>query len=153
MTLKLKPEGMTTMKRLGWPYLMSNRDCRALKKVARETCQTFTNCLASTMTVHWELRGMGFHGQTDANKPNISPMNAKSCLTWYKSNATGQWTIGNVWFGVMNHAIPCGDPMGGFGCGECPENDTCQHVYCQQWNLEEVALRCEGVFHGMDLAF
>jgi hypothetical protein len=41
--------------------------------------------------------------------------------------------------------------MGGFGCGECLENDTCQHVWCQHWNMEEVALQCEGVFHGIDV--
>jgi hypothetical protein len=138
--VKLKRESTTTMKPLpGRPCLMTDRDRRPLKKVIREIRQTLsetitrefcsaTSCPASTMTVCQELRGMRFHGRAAAHKPNILPMNAKRCLKWYKGDATGQWTAGNVWFGVMNHTLPCGVPMGGFGCGKCLENDTCQHM-------------------------
>jgi hypothetical protein len=95
--------------------------------VVCETCQisseTITHefrsakiCWASTMTVRRELRGMRFRGQAAARKWNISPVNAKRRLKWgVKSDATGQWTTGNVWFGVMNHTIPGGSQMGGLG--------------------------------------
>jgi hypothetical protein len=74
---------------------MTNRDRQALKKVVRETRQTSnemithefrsaTNCPASTMTVHRELRGMGFHGRAAAHKPNILSVNAKRRLKWCK---------------------------------------------------------------------
>jgi hypothetical protein len=36
------------------------------------------------MTVFRELRGMGFHGQAAAHKPNILPVNTKRCLNWCK---------------------------------------------------------------------
>jgi hypothetical protein len=72
--VKWKREGTTTMKpQPGRPRLMTDRHRRALKVVVCETCQisneTITrefrstmNCPASIMTVHLELRGMGFHG-------------------------------------------------------------------------------------------
>jgi hypothetical protein len=140
---------------------MTDRDRQVLKNVVGETRQLSSetincefrsamNCPASTMTVRRELREMGFHGRAVARKPNISPVNAKRLLKWCKERC--QWTVENVWFGVMNHAIPCSGPMGRFGCGEYLENDTCQHVQCQQWNLKEVALECGGAFNGMDLA-
>jgi hypothetical protein len=89
---KWKCKGTTTMQPWpGRPHLMTNRGHRAFKKVVHETCQTSsetitrefrsaTNCSASTMTVHWELRGMGFHGRAAAHKPNILPVNAKCRL-------------------------------------------------------------------------
>jgi transposase len=89
--VKRKSEGTTTMKpRPGRPRLMTDRDRRALKKVARETRQTSsetitrefrnaTNCPASTMTVRPE-----FDGLAAAHKPNISPVNAKRHLKWCK---------------------------------------------------------------------
>jgi hypothetical protein len=140
--VKWSHEGTTTMKaQLGRLHLITYRDCWVLKKVVHETCQILsetithefrsaTNCPASTMTVCPELRGMGFHGQAAAHKPNILPVNAKCCLKWsgVKSDSTGQCTTGNVWFGVRNQAVPCGSPIGWFGCGECLQNDTCQHV-------------------------
>jgi hypothetical protein len=120
---------ITTKPRLGRPPLMTDRDCRALKNVVHETCQILisitrefcsaTNCPASTMTVCKELRGMGFHGWAAAHKPNISPVNAKHHPKWCKERCHWQCTTGNMWFGVINRAIPCGSPMGGFGCGEC----------------------------------
>jgi transposase len=93
VTVKWKREGTTTKPRLGRPHLMTDRDCQALKKAVRETCQisseTITrefhsamNCPASTMNVHQELRKMGFHGRAAAHKPNILPMNAKRRLKW-----------------------------------------------------------------------
>jgi transposase len=89
-------EGTTTMKpRPGRPRLMTDRDLRALNKVVRETRQTSreaithefrsaTNCPASIMTVRREFIGMGFHGRAAAQKPDISPVNAKRRLKWYK---------------------------------------------------------------------
>jgi transposase len=71
--VKWKHEGTTTTKpRPGLPRLVTDRDRRVLKKVVRETCQTLsetinrqfrsdTNCPASTMNLHRQLRGMGFH--------------------------------------------------------------------------------------------
>jgi hypothetical protein len=90
--------------RLGRPRLMANRDRRALKKMVRETCQTSSetitrefhsamNCPASTVTVHHELRGMGFHGRAAAHKPNISPVNATRRLKWCKERR--HWTVDN----------------------------------------------------------
>jgi hypothetical protein len=75
--------------------------------VVRETRQTSsktithefrsaTKCPASTLTVRRDLRGMGFHGRAAAHKPNISLANAKRRLSGVKSDATGQWTTGNV---------------------------------------------------------
>jgi hypothetical protein len=83
---------------------MTDRDRRALKKVVRETHQTLSetitcefrnarNCPASTMTVHQELRGMGFHGRAAAHKSNILPVNAKRHLKWYKERH--HWTADN----------------------------------------------------------
>jgi hypothetical protein len=83
---------------------MTNRDRRVLKKVVCETCQissetitrkfrSATNCLASTMTVCRELKGMGFHGRAAAHKPNISPENAKCHLKWCKERC--HWTVNN----------------------------------------------------------
>jgi hypothetical protein len=81
--VKWKREGTaTTKQQMGKARLMTNRDCRALKKVVRETRQTSSEtiarefhgamkCPASTMIVCRELRGMGFHGQAAAHKPNI----------------------------------------------------------------------------------
>jgi hypothetical protein len=138
--VKWKCECTTTRKPWpGRPHLMTDRDSWTLKKVVRETRQTSsetitrefrvaTNCPASTLTVRRELRGMEFHGRAAAHKPNISPVNAKCWLSGVKSEVTGQWTTGNVGFGVMNHAIPRGIPTGGFECGVCLENNTCQHV-------------------------
>jgi hypothetical protein len=91
--------------------LMADRDRQALKVVC-ETCQTLsetithefrsaTNCPVSTMTVRWELRGMGFHGRADAHKPNFSPVNAKCYLQWCKEWCN--WTVDN-WKRVI-----CGD--------------------------------------------
>jgi hypothetical protein len=79
-------------------------DRRVLKKVVHETRQTLSetiirefrnamNCPASTMTVRWELRGMGFHGQAAGRKPNISPANAKRFLKWCKEWC--HWTVDN----------------------------------------------------------
>jgi transposase len=94
--VKWKREGTTTMKpQPGRPCLMTVRDRQALKKVVHETCQSSSktitrefhsamNCPASTVTVHHELRGMGFHGRAAAHKPNISPVNAKHHLKWCK---------------------------------------------------------------------
>jgi hypothetical protein len=108
--LKWKCEGTTTMKpRPGKLHLMTDRDRWALKKVVREIRQTSSetithefcgamNCPASTLTVHWELSGMGFHGQAAAHKPNILPVNAKLCLKWYKERC--HWTVDN-WKRVM----------------------------------------------------
>jgi hypothetical protein len=94
--VRWKCEGTTTTKpQPGWPRLMTDRGHRALKKVVCETCQasseTITrefrsgmNCPASTITVHQELRGMGFHGRAAAHRPNIAPVSAKRCLKWCK---------------------------------------------------------------------
>jgi hypothetical protein len=72
--LKWNCEGATTTKpRQGSLHLMTDRGHWALKKVILEIQQTSsetitrefrssTNCPASTLTVHRELRGMGFHG-------------------------------------------------------------------------------------------
>jgi hypothetical protein len=103
--VKWKHEGTTTMKpRLSRLHLMTDRDCRALKKVVHETCQpssetiicefrSATNCPASTMTVCRELRGMGFHGRAAAHKPNILPVNIKCRLKWCKDRC--HWTVDN----------------------------------------------------------
>jgi transposase len=94
--VRWKREGTTTTKpRPGRPRLITDRDCQALKKVVRETCQTLsetiscefrsaTNCPASTMTVRQELRGMGFIGQAAAHRPNILPVNPKHQVKWCK---------------------------------------------------------------------
>jgi hypothetical protein len=106
--VKWKREGTTTRKPWpGRPRLMADRadrDRRALKKAVRETLQTSSetithefrsaiNCLASTMTVRWELRGMGFHGWAASRKPHISPVNAKRRLKWCKE--WRHWTVDN----------------------------------------------------------
>jgi transposase len=106
MIVKWKREGTTTMKPCpGRPRFMIDRDQQALKKVVRETLQkssetitlefcSATNCPTRTMTVHRELRGMGFHGRAAAHKPNISPVNAKCHLKWCKEQC--HWTTGNM---------------------------------------------------------
>jgi transposase len=75
VNVKWKDEGNTTMKPwMGRPRLMTDRDSRALKVMVCETRQissetitcefrSATNCPASTMTVHRELRGMGSMGE------------------------------------------------------------------------------------------
>jgi hypothetical protein len=92
MVVKWKREGTTkTLLRPCRLHLMTDRDRRASKKIVRETrhasSETITrefcsamNCPASTMTVRRKLRGMGFHEQAAAHKPNISPVNAKRRL-------------------------------------------------------------------------
>jgi hypothetical protein len=81
--------------RPGRPRLMTDRDHQALKKVVHETrhtssetitCEFYSamNWPATIMTVHRELRGMGFHGRASAHKPNILPVNAKGRLKWCK---------------------------------------------------------------------
>jgi transposase len=72
--MKWKREGTTTTKpQPGRPRLMTDKDRQVLKKVVREAHQTSSekiirefhsamNCPTSTMTVHLELRGVGFHG-------------------------------------------------------------------------------------------
>jgi transposase len=72
--VKWKREGATTTKpQPGQPRSMTDRDHQLLKKVVNETHQTSNetitcefhsamNCPASTMTVHREISGMGFHG-------------------------------------------------------------------------------------------
>jgi hypothetical protein len=45
------------------------------------------------MTVHQELRGMGFHGRAAAHKPNTSPMYSKRHLKWRKERR--HWTVDN----------------------------------------------------------
>jgi hypothetical protein len=90
--------------RLGRPRLMTDSDCRVLKKVVRETRQTSSktitrefhsamNCPASTMPVRQELRGTGFHGQAAAQKPNISPVDAKCLIKWCEEQC--HWTVDN----------------------------------------------------------
>jgi transposase len=103
--VKWKSEGATTTKpRPGRPRLMTDRERLALKKVVRETRQTWSetitrefrsamNCPASTMTVRRELRGMRFHGRAAAHKPNISPVKAKRLLKWCKERR--HWTVDN----------------------------------------------------------
>jgi hypothetical protein len=98
--VKWEHESTTTPKtRLDWPHLMTDRDRRTSKKVVRETHQTLsqsrsaTNCLASTSTVHRELRGMRFHGWAAAHKPNISPVNAERHLKWSKE--WSRWPVDN----------------------------------------------------------
>jgi hypothetical protein len=142
-----KREGTTTMKpRLGRPHLMTDRDHWALKKVVRETRQTSSeiitcefrsamNCPASVTTVRWELRGMGFHGQAAAHKPNISPVNTKRRLKWRKE--WRQWTEDN-WNRVIWSDESCytmWQSNGRFGCGKCLENDTSQmcSAKCKIW--------------------
>jgi hypothetical protein len=105
MIMKRKREGITTTKLwLGRPRLMTDRDSWVLKKVVRETCQLLSetnthefcsamNCPASTITMFWELRGMGFHGWAAAHKPNISPVNAKWRQKWCKE--WRYWTMHN----------------------------------------------------------
>jgi transposase len=94
----------TTKPRLGRPRLMTERDRQVLKKVVHETRRTLsetiicefcsaTNCPAGTMTVHRELREMGFHVPVATHKPNISPVNAKHCLKWCKERC--HWTADN----------------------------------------------------------
>jgi hypothetical protein len=106
--LKWKCEGTTTTK--PWPdrpRLMTGRGRWALKKVVPEThrtssetitreFRTATSCQASTLTVCWKLRGMGFHGRAAAHKPNISPVNAKRRLKWCKEHCYWTWTTG-IW--------------------------------------------------------
>jgi hypothetical protein len=100
--VKWKHEGPSTME--PWPRLMTDRDRQVLKKVVLETHQSSsetithefrsaTNCPASTTTVCWELRGMGFHGRAAAHKPNISPVNAKRRWKWFKEQL--HWTVDN----------------------------------------------------------
>jgi hypothetical protein len=114
--VKWKREGTTTRNPwLGSPCLMTDRDRRTLKKVVRETRQTLSetitrvfrramNYWAMTMTVHWELRGMRFHGWATAHKPNISPVNAKRCLKWCKERC--HWTVEN-----WKHVIWCDESL------------------------------------------
>jgi hypothetical protein len=108
--VKWKHEGTTTIKpRRGRLRLMTNRDCRAFKKVDRETHQTSSETITCESAVLWivqparghrGLRGMGFHRRAAAHKPNILPVNATHHLKWCEEQHN--WTTGNVWFGVMN---------------------------------------------------
>jgi hypothetical protein len=102
--MKWKREGKHNEPRPGRPRLMTDRDRRALKKTVRETRQTSSetiarefrsapNCPARTMTVCRHLGGMGFHGRAAAHKPNISPVNTKRLLKWYKERR--HWTVDN----------------------------------------------------------
>jgi hypothetical protein len=118
---------------------MTNSNRQAFKKVVRETRQTSsesithefrsaTNSPASTLTVHRELRGMGFRGQAAAHKPNISPVNAKHRLKSCKERH--HWTVHNwkrvIWGDESRYTM--WRSTGGFGYDECMENVTCQHV-------------------------
>jgi hypothetical protein len=125
--VKWKCEGTTTMKPWpGKPRLMTNMGHWALKKVVHETHQALSETITrdicsamnhpgSTLTVHQELRRMGFYGRAAAHKPIF----AFATRNGVKIDATGLWTTGNMWLGVMNHSISCGGPMGKFGWGEC----------------------------------
>jgi transposase len=90
MIVKWKREGTRTKPRPDRLCLMTDGDRRALKKVVREPLQTSsetitcefhsaTNCPASNMTVHRELREMVFDELAAAHKPNKSPVNATRC--------------------------------------------------------------------------
>jgi transposase len=138
--VKWKREGTTTTEpRTGRPRLVTGRGRWALKKVVRETRQTSsetitrefrsaTKCPASTMTVLRELEEWGSMSEQLPINQTFRLWTLSAAWSGLKGDATGQWTVENVWFGVVNHTIPRGSPRGGFGCGECLENDTCQHV-------------------------
>jgi transposase len=110
VVVKWRREGTTTTKpRPGRPRLMTNRGRRVLKKMVRKTRHTVsetitrdfgsaTNCPGSTLTVRRELRGMGFHGQASAHKPNISSLNPKRRLKWCKGRR--HWTV-DIWKRVI----------------------------------------------------
>jgi hypothetical protein len=162
--MKWKREGTTTMKsRPGRPCLMTDRGCRALKKVVRETRQTLSetitreflssmNCPASTLTVRQELRGMRFHGRAAAHKPNISPVNAKRRLKWCKERR--HWTVDN-WKHVIWGDESCYTmwrSVGRVWMWQMPGEQYLPACVVRTVKLE-VALQCGGVFRGMDLAF
>ncbi|CAI9558535.1 unnamed protein product, partial [Staurois parvus] len=53
--------------------------------------QTSCGLQISTITVHRELRGMGFHGRAAASKPYITKCNAERWMQWCK--ACRHWTL------------------------------------------------------------
>jgi hypothetical protein len=133
-----KHESTTTTKpRLGRLRLITDRDQWALKKMVRKSHQSETithefhsvvNCPASTMTVHQELRGIGFHGWVAAHKPNTLPVNTKCLLNWCKERC--HWTVDNwkrvIWGDESHYTIW---QSNGMVCvWQCLENNTCQHV-------------------------
>jgi transposase len=87
--VKWKREGTTTTKPPpSRPRLMTDRDRQALKKVVHETRQTWNETIT-----HEFCSAMSFHRQAAAHKPNISPVNAKHHLKWFKEHCL--WTVDN----------------------------------------------------------
>ncbi|CAI9573216.1 unnamed protein product, partial [Staurois parvus] len=103
ITTKWKQLGRTATQPLsGRPCKMTERGQRMLKSTACRSRQLSAKSIAkdlqtscglqiSTTTVHRELHGMGFHGQTAASKPYITKCNAKRRMQWCK--ARRHWTL------------------------------------------------------------
>lgn len=89
--------------RTGRPHKMTERDCRALKRVVQQNSlssiathitesQNASGSSASSVTVHRELKKIGFHGQAAVILwPNISMINAKRQLD--RCKAQRHWTL------------------------------------------------------------
>ena len=89
-------EATTAQPRSGRPNKLTKWDCRVLNglsSVATLTTelQTSTGSNVSTITVHWELHEMSFHGRAASHKPKITMRNAKRLLEWCK--ARRHWTL------------------------------------------------------------
>ncbi|MBJ4999845.1 hypothetical protein JGF38_22890 [Salmonella enterica subsp. enterica serovar Hadar] len=95
---------------------ISERSRRTLTRVVKQNrksslveitqeFQSSSGVSASSRTVRRELKNLGFHGRVAAQKPNITPQNAKRRLKWCK---------------VMNLALQSGSPMDASGFGGCP---------------------------------
>ncbi|CAI9570674.1 unnamed protein product, partial [Staurois parvus] len=60
----------------------------SVESIAKDL-QTSCGLQISTITVHRELYGIGFHGRAAASKPYITKCNVKRRMEWCK--ATGLW--------------------------------------------------------------
>ncbi|GFS47774.1 uncharacterized protein TNCV_3597881 [Trichonephila clavipes] len=130
--VKWKRRGSETAeKRSGRPKILSERSRRTLKRVVKQNrksslveisqeFQSSSGISLSNRTVRRELKNVGFHGRAAAQKPNITPQNAKHRLQWCRAHR--HWTCGKLFFGVMNLALQSGSRMDESGFGGCPGN-------------------------------
>ncbi|GFV96859.1 uncharacterized protein TNCV_4350721 [Trichonephila clavipes] len=96
----------TAEKRTGRPKILGERSRRALKRVVKqnrksssvEISQEFQSSsgisvISRTVRRERELKNLGFHGRAAAQKPNITPQNAKHRLQWCRAHR--HWTVEN----------------------------------------------------------
>jgi hypothetical protein len=101
-----------------------------LSSVATLTAQfqTASERNVHTITAHWEIHEIGFHGPVASHKPKITICIAKRSWRGIKLAASGYRSSGNAFSGVMNHALPSGSPTDESGFGGCQENTTCPNA-------------------------